>query len=449
MVGLKIKLFELMEWAVSTLKQTTTQPCAVLSSGDMSHSSHLWVYVSTIGELNALTSLLTRLQDLYPSAGLVLLTDHPHYLEAFKYKYPDATVVSHGENGGGIQTLFARFPPVMLLLAEIPMRMFDAPCRLSFKVLHYCRQHGGRIFVVNGWLYGEQPTCTMERLENSLFADHYSQGIDAYMLQRAEDLGPLKTAGIAEEKLHLTGNLKFDNLLSKKFSSLNKSEVYTGTRTLLVCGCVTNISEQQLILATYQRLKSHLPELLCVLAPRHPENSERMQLLSTMLEDAGLSFALRTAQQQPLAIDVDVLILDTFGELQDFYQLSDICYVGLNHNLLEPLSFLKPTYVTPGWESRYPSYPVYRTLLDKDLIVEAQAATAESLAAAILTETQPFKTYIEPSSELGHELNFEQRLLHKIKDLSGTLDQNLDIIQAALSQRSAPTAPARAPVSQS
>lgn len=432
-IDVKVSLFELLEWAVCSLKKHTPERTAILYNGDGSlidppHNGHyLWVYVSTLGELNALSQLLAELHTRYPACGLVILTDHPHYLDAFKTKYPQASVVSHGENGDGIETLFATFPPLMLLITEIPMLMFDAPCRLSFKVLYYCARQGGRIFMINGWLYGERPSCTMDRFEYSLFATDYTRLIDAYMLQQATDAELLQEAGVSLKKVHVTGNLKFDNFLTGKLCPLDPTEVYLGERSLLVCGCVTNVSEQQLIVATCQRLKTKFPRLLCVLAPRHPENRERMQILHNMLTEAGLNFVLRTQQQQPLDPAVDLLVLDTFGELQSFYQLGDLCYVGLNHNLLEPLAFLKPTYVTPGWDSRYPSFPLYRTLLEHKLIAEAAAATPEALAELILATQQ--------SAADHREISVHER----IQALSGTLDKDLSIIQAVV-----PAAPAAA-----
>jgi 3-deoxy-D-manno-octulosonic-acid transferase len=75
-----------------------------------------------------------------------------------------------------------------------------------------------------------------------------------------------------------------------------------------------------------------------------------------------------------------VIVLDTMGELKDFYALATLTYVGPNHNVLEPLAFDKPVFVLPGWEPGYPSFPVYRLLLAQDAIIEvsgpAQLATA-------------------------------------------------------------------------
>ena len=39
------------------------------------------------------------------------------------------------------------------------------------------------------------------------------------------------------------------------------------------------------------------------------------------------------------------LALDVFGEPARFYRVSDICYIGRNHGILEPLVYQKPIVV--------------------------------------------------------------------------------------------------------
>ena len=59
------------------------------------------------------------------------------------------------------------------------------------------------------------------------------------------------------------------------------------------------------------------------------------------------------------------------GELRDFYATATVAHVGVDHNVLEPLGFGKPVTVRPGWNITYPSYPVYRTLIDTKVLFEA------------------------------------------------------------------------------
>jgi 3-deoxy-D-manno-octulosonic-acid transferase len=117
-----------------------------------------------------------------------------------------------------------------------------------------------------------------------------------------------------------------------------------------------------------------------VLAPRHPEIAERMAALRELLAKHGLAAAFRSeCADAPLADDLPCLVLDTVGDLRDFYAAATVAHVGVDHNVLEPLGFRRPVTVHTGWEVTYPSYPVYRLLHDEQVLLEAD--NAELLAA--------------------------------------------------------------------
>lgn len=103
-----------------------------------------------------------------------------------------------------------------------------------------------------------------------------------------------------------------------------------------------------------------------------------MQVLRRLLQDRSLPSLFRSQREDgPLDDDTACLVLDTIGDLRDFYAAATVAHVGVDHNVLEPLAFDKPVTVLPGWESTYPSYPVYRLLHEQGALLEADA---ESLA---------------------------------------------------------------------
>lgn len=420
LTSFKISVFEVLERLNEKLRSQNNRSAQTLyeprnNSASIHQPSFLWVYVSTIGELNAVSCLLNALLDACQDSQLVLLTDHPHYLDSYIQKHPESIIIDHGDTGSGIEVFFKKHPPFLFLIAEISLTIFDAPCRLSFKTLYYGKKSGASIIAVNGWIYGEAPSCTMDALERKLFGDHYTDIIDQYLIQKEADAERLLNHGVTQKKLHVTGNLKFDNMISNSPTPLIRSNIIASDRLILVSGCVTNIKEQELILESFKQLKIHHPELLLIMAPRHPENKDRMTTLETMLKSSGWSYQFRTEQTKPAPSDTDILILDTIGELHSFYSLGDICYVGLNHNLLEPLSFFKPTFVTPGWDLRYPSYPVYLTLKEKGLITECENSSPEDLSGAIIK-------YLEKQSTLEPE-SFRETLI----SLTGSLEKSISI----------------------
>lgn len=52
----------------------------------------LWVFVSTLGELNAIEPFLRKLVGRLCHLELVLITDHAHYQASYRGLYPNARV---------------------------------------------------------------------------------------------------------------------------------------------------------------------------------------------------------------------------------------------------------------------------------------------------------------------------------------------------------------------
>ena len=105
---------------------------------------------------------------------------------------------------------------------------------------------------------------------------------------------------------------------------------------MLVAGSVRG-PESDLVLEAFRRLRGIEPALLLVLAPRHPERFDVGKLGAWPGAWVRWSAAPR---------DIDpgtaVVVLDTLGELADFYAAADVACVGGTwgdhggHNLLEP-----------------------------------------------------------------------------------------------------------------
>src|SRR6185312_3116978 len=113
----------------------------------------LWVFASTIGELNATDTFLRQLVDRLPWLRLVLITDHPHYRESYLARYPEAIVHVTLGHSDDARMLAAHYPPRMLVVAEIPCLPSDAPCRFSFAFVFEAKRRRAPAILINGWLY--------------------------------------------------------------------------------------------------------------------------------------------------------------------------------------------------------------------------------------------------------------------------------------------------------
>ena len=331
----------------------------------------VWLFVSTIGEVNAIAPFTQQLLAALGDPPLLLVTDRDTYAAAYRAKYPQAEVLETGGRTAPIVRAIKRRPPALLLIAEIPCLLHDAPCRLPFAAVHAARQAGAPVVLVNGWLYGYQPRSRLDRLERLLFDADYAGAFDLALVQTEAVRRGLIHAGADPTRVEVTGNIKFDGMQSVTAEPSALHAALTaltaqGRWPVLVAGSVTETEHQRAVIDAFLHLRRSEPKALLVLAPRHPEHLPRMSALREMLDASGLDFRYRSQHKTDAAIAAagDLLVLDTMGELRGCYAAADAAFVGVDHNVLEPLAFGKPTFVFDGWEPTYPSYSVYCQLRD-------------------------------------------------------------------------------------
>ena len=92
------------------------------------------------------------------------------------------------------------------------------------------------------------------------------------------------------------------------------------------------------------------PEVLFIVVPRHPE---RFDKVFSLLKKSGLNCTLRSSTSI-VAAETRVLIGDSIGEMNSYYGVSDIAFVGGSlvdtgcHNVLEPAALAVPILVGPS-----------------------------------------------------------------------------------------------------
>ena len=389
---LKFAVFRVLE-AVSALRlrlRGATHPKLVdheaIRPGGHDRGS-LWIFASTIGELNLIEPLLDAALAELPAVPLTLITDRRVYREAYGRKYPRAVIYEYAANVADTKRLARLTPPLGLLIVEIPCLLFDAPCRLPFALVHEVKTRGGPVALVNGWLYGYRPASSLDRLERKWFGTDYLRDMDLITVQSEETRSRLVEEGADPARVLVTGNTKFDAFeLASDWTEAGKPSermlagLVSSGRPVVVAGCIAGERDAVPVIEGFGRLVRERPDALLVLAPRHPEVKAGMERIEAAVAALGLGCTRRSNHGDAvIGPSVQCLILDTFGELKDFYAVATVTFVGRNHNLLEPLSFGKPTTTMSGWEATYPSYPVYLALAQAGVVREVSAS--EDLAS--------------------------------------------------------------------
>ncbi len=178
-------------------------------------------------------------------------------------------------------------------------------------------------------------------------------------MQSQEDARRMRMLGIETAKIQVTGNLKLDQPLQKTVSEereeLIKELDWIPPVFTWIAGS-THLGEEDIILKVYSRLRQQFSELCLVLAPR---NQERFTEVFRLAEQAGWQTARRSQllAKKEQGAPVDVLILDTIGELARFYSLGDFAFVGGSlvpfggHNPLEAAQRGLPVVFGPHMEN--------------------------------------------------------------------------------------------------
>lgn len=131
-------------------------------------------------------------------------------------------------------------------------------------------------------------------------------------------------AALGSRNVITTGNLKLDvPAPPADAAKLERLMSVTRGRPIIVAAS-THPGEEEAAALVHRRLRAKHPNLLTIIAPRHPARSAEIVQL---LEAQGLRVVRRSCEER---IDraADVYLADTLGELGLFYRLAGIAFIG-------------------------------------------------------------------------------------------------------------------------
>jgi 3-deoxy-D-manno-octulosonic-acid transferase len=128
-------------------------------------------------------------------------------------------------------------------------------------------------------------------------------------------------------------------------------------RPVIVAGStveVRGVLEEAVVLAAWQRTFGTKLDPLLVLAPRHPERFKSVEAIAAAYPYVRASDSLPVPKGNGY---LDIVLLDTIGDLASVYAIADIAIVGGSllprggHNPLEPAQFSVPVVMGPSYEN--------------------------------------------------------------------------------------------------
>jgi 3-deoxy-D-manno-octulosonic-acid transferase len=143
------------------------------------------------------------------------------------------------------------------------------------------------------------------------------------------------------------GNLKFDIEPPAKMLELGAQlRKQFGERPVFLAAS-TREGEEALILDALQNIDSK--DVLTVIVPRHPQ---RFDEVANLIEQRGLKMQRRSANVA-IAMDTQVVLGDSMGEMFAYYVACDIAFIGGSllpfggQNLIEACAVGKPVLIGP------------------------------------------------------------------------------------------------------
>ncbi len=302
----------------------------------------VWIHAVSVGEVQACAPLVGVLRQRYPDLPLTVTAVTPTGAARARALFGGAAQVRYVpfDLPGAVRRFFARVQPRLAVIVET---------ELWPNLYRECGRRRVPLVLASARLSAR--SVGRYRRLGALFRDTLSQAA-VVAAQATGDAERFQALGADPASTHVTGNLKFDFELPPRTieRGARLREQYAPARALWVAGSTHGGGEEQTLLEAQRRVRALHPEALLVLAPRHPQ---RFAEVAALLHQGGVSFVRRSQGAAAAAHTCEVLLLDSLGELLDFYAAADVAFVGGSlvpiggHNLLEPAALGVPILTGP------------------------------------------------------------------------------------------------------
>lgn len=301
----------------------------------------VWMHAVSVGEVQACAPLVGALARRHPELPLTVTTFTPTGAARARALFGDRAQVRYlpYDLPGAVRRFFARVQPRLAVIFET---------ELWPNLYRECGRRRVPLVLASARV-SERSVGRYRRLGALIRATLSEAAVVA--AQGAADAERFRALGADPASTHVTGNIKFDFVLPD--GTLERGarlrQLYAPQGALWVAGSTHGGAEERALIEAQRRVRTAHDSALLVLAPRHPQ---RFAEVAATLSRSGLRFALRS-EAASVPPTCEVLLLDTLGELLDFYAAADLAFVGGSlvpaggHNLLEPAALGVPILTGP------------------------------------------------------------------------------------------------------
>ena len=317
--------------------------------------SGIWVHAVSVGEVQASAALVSTLRERYPEVPVIVTAFTPTGVQRARSLFKNLADVRYipYDLPGSVRRFLDRVHPRLAVIFET---------ELWPNLYRECGRRRVPLVLASARL--SPRSVERYRRLGALFRETLARAV-IVAAQGAGDADRFRSLGADPDSTHVTGNLKFDFAVPPDIAERGRRlrELYGSGRPVWVAGSTHSGGEEEAVLEAHRRVRGVFPGALLVMAPRRPnrfdEVAERFMVgTDTFVPErwrlAGVRFVRRSQEFSRVAIDqAEALLLDSLGELLEFYASADVAFVGGSlvpiggHNLLEPAALGVPILTGP------------------------------------------------------------------------------------------------------
>ena len=351
-----------------------------------------WLHGASVGESVSMLPLIHKILETYPDAHVMVTTGTVTSAAVMQKRLPERA--------------FHQFIPIdNPIFTNRFLRYWQPDVILWFEsefwpaILSSIAKRNIPLILINGRISNK----TFKRWQQFDFICKELLGCFTFCLgQSEEDAYRLRVLG-AKDAICL-GNIKYAGLPlpvdEKAKSDLQKR---IGKRKLWLISS-THDDEEIRLAKAHKKLKEKFPDLLMIVAPRHPNRGVE---IAEQLEKMDFNVALRSKNEK-ITAKTDVYIADTIGEMGLWYELAKIVFIGGSlvphggQNFIEPSRVRDAVLVGPHMHNFSDAMTRARkadAIMQIDTIDEVEKIVGELLENDALLEAKCSLAYNWAQSE--------------------------------------------------
>jgi 3-deoxy-D-manno-octulosonic-acid transferase len=315
----------------------------------------IWMHAVSVGETLSGVTLARRLKEIYPQRPLIISTTTLTGQAVARERMPfaDAVIYFPLDWAFCVRRALKMVRPAIVIIMET---------EIWPNFLRECSRADVPVVFISGRI--SDRSFARFKKYSSLFGfflrpffRNALSSASAFLMQTEKDAERIRAYGAPPDRVHVSGNLKYDMELPAPTALAEWLETEAKRHNrwpIIVAGSVV-ATEEPLALIAFGVVQGDYRNALLVLAPRKPE---RFDAAAEFIEESHRKFIRRSqvilradsngiSQATEITDDVTVILIDSIGELASLYRIADGALVGGSlvesggHNILEPAAFGK------------------------------------------------------------------------------------------------------------